>query len=192
MTFYISVKRKTSLYYYIIFLPVTTAVMINLLMFWFSIQSINRFVFSFVSILLLTIILLFLGSRFGLGSDTIPYSSGYSFIYQIRYNNVIRFVFTVRYISKIIFTIGLSLIWSTIAYNLLDMNLDLPIILRRVTAPAERLVFIGRDDSDTVGLTNEETVRVDIKRDKSFEVFVILIDKLMFGIFFVVIISLHL
>lgn len=83
------------------------------------------------------------------------------------------------------------MIWSTIAYNLLEMRLELPDGLRRLTAPAERLVLRSVNESDRIGLTDDETVRVDNKTDKSFEVFIVLIDKLMFGVFFIVILSLH-
>lgn len=75
VTFYLRVRRKTSLFHYTIFLPVTTAVILNLLMFCFSIRSFIRFLLSSFSLLLLTIILLYLGSKFGFGTNTIPYTS---------------------------------------------------------------------------------------------------------------------
>ncbi|CAG2116582.1 unnamed protein product, partial [Medioppia subpectinata] len=78
ITFTMRLRRKTSLYHYTVFIPVTTAVILNLLMFWFSIRSNN-------------------------------------------------------------------------------LNIQLPDAMRRVTATTQWLVvYSGNENSDTIGLTNED------------------------------------
>ncbi|CAG2116278.1 unnamed protein product [Medioppia subpectinata] len=127
VTFFLRLKRKTSLYHYTVFIPVTTA--------------------------------------FGFGTDTIPYA--------------------VRYISRIILTIGLTLVWTTIAHNVQNLNIQLPDAMRRVTATTQWLVvYSGNENSDTNGLISDDNVNNNPK-DKSLEILILLIDKLMFGIFFI-------
>lgn len=72
------------------------------------------------------------------------------------------------------------------------MNIELPNVLQRITAPAERIIFRSNSQNDRINLTNNESIERHNKTDKSVEVLITLIDKLMFGIFFIIIISLHL
>ncbi|XP_054160007.1 neuronal acetylcholine receptor subunit alpha-7-like [Oppia nitens] len=177
VSFFIKMRRKTTLYHYTVFLPVSTAVLLNLLMFWFAIHSNNRFLLSGLSLLLMTIILLYLGSRFGIGTDTIP--------------------FAIRYISRTILAIGLTLVWTTVAYNLLNMDIQVPDGIKRIVAPAEWIIKRsgGNMDSDTVNLTiDDQNVGYNNRqmKDKSLEIVITIIDRLVFVIFFIVIISMHL
>ena len=67
----------------------------------------------------------------------------------------------------------------------------MPNLVRQVTTPAQRFLLKNEEEGDGLTLNNDQAIRVNSKAEKSFEVLILLIDKIVFGIFFVIVISLH-
>lgn len=173
VTYFMKLKRTTTIYRYTVFIPAIVAIILSLSSFWYPLRSTTRILLNSISLLVLTQLLLYLGFKLGFGSFGQPYA--------------------VRYLSLTTLAIGISLIWTTIGVNVSVLKFQPPLIAVKLIAPLAQL--IGQNKiQETVGLTTNEDVLSNEKQSLSkptAELVTLAIDKIVFVIFLLAVSLFH-
>ena len=83
--YYLTIERKATVYRYTVYLPVLSALLINLMSLFLDIRNPLRFHLSSLSFVTLLLVIFYLGFKLGFGSLGLPKVGMFSF-YQIVYH----------------------------------------------------------------------------------------------------------
>ncbi|XP_054159268.1 acetylcholine receptor subunit alpha-type acr-16-like [Oppia nitens] len=173
VTFFFKLQRRPTLYHYIISMPAIVAIISSLATFWLPIRSNNRFILNSVSLIILSLLLIFLGIQFGMSSFGVPIA--------------------VRFISLTTLFVGLLQVWITIAFNTSQLKGQIPVWAMKFTKP---LIQLYRNtEHESIQLTQSEqtadvTNKKSVAKHPNAEDLTFIVDKLLFIVFtFMIIIN---
>jgi nicotinic acetylcholine receptor len=160
----IRIKRKTSLYYHTVLLPSTIAVLLGLMTFWFPLRSSIRLILPGFSLIILTLMMLYLGGKLGMGTKGMPLA--------------------LKCLAAKMVAVSLVMVWSTIGFNLSGSSLNLPNTLEKLLVPLARFIKETKTGEHDMHVTVEDAALIKQakleNKTSSLKVFAIILDKVIF------------
>ena len=95
----------------------------------------------------------------------------------------------VRFVSLTALLIGLSLIWSTIVYNLSLMKCQIPLFAKKFVPMI--YVLYKNSEHESIGLTQSEDTNEKKITEPTFESLITVLDKMVFVLFTIAICLVH-
>lgn len=89
VVFSMNIRRKTSIYRYVVYYPVISVLFLNLMALFLDVRNTLRFHLSTLSFVTLLLVALFLGNKLGFGSLGIPKVSMYQFHFRFLPQNIV-------------------------------------------------------------------------------------------------------
>lgn len=191
--FSITLKRKTTVYRYVVYFPILCALFLNLMTFFIDVRNHLRFYLSTVCFFTLLLYLLYLGSRIGFGSMGTPnVCKFYTCNHSILFSNLLL-MFTVRYLSQMVVLTSVTLVWFAFSISFIDSTFEVPQMVMRGIEPIQQ--WLVRPDVESEQLTELDPENPAKPKSTinptSNRIFVQVIDKILLVLFFILMIVLH-
>ncbi|XP_075678940.1 acetylcholine receptor subunit beta-like 1 [Dermatophagoides pteronyssinus] len=178
VVFSINIHRKTSIYRYVVYFPIISVLFLNLMALFLDVRNPLRFHLSILCFITLLLIALFLGNKLGFGSLGIPK--------------------VIKYIGQMIILTTFTLLWFAFSLNFIRSTFEIPAFVMRSIEPLQH--YLISKDIESVQLTNNDlengqTNQTSTKSRSNISqsnlIIVQIVDKILFVLFFILIIALH-
>lgn len=193
-----TLRRKPNFYCYTVCLPTVIGIILTAVIFWIPATSISRFNITGLNLLIHLALLLHLGQQLG---STAILDSNVASAPRIGEKSIfLRYipkyiVFLVRHLSVTALFISLSIVWSTIAYNLTNSKRGLPSFLSSFVYCATCCcrAFQSKPKNENSSVEGDG-LNKDVDNDRGRPTWVDLtnvLDKLVFIVYVVLVLAIH-